>query len=161
MSGLLNKCFISSKFSKTLSILLFMQVVLTIITNYHTWNKLPNSDWGVSHEGRVARPILDGLTRDIAWGTGFNHTTFLFTECRWRHCLVMVCTLPSRKTWLSSRLLDPSRDHVTYSNRTLEDSLIKNLFTEMCAGLWEPKRMWKHPGSNRKSSLGLGSKKQS
>lgn len=72
----------------------------------------------------------------------------------------MVCTLPSRKTWLSSRLLDPSRDHVAYSNRTLEASLIKSLFTEMCAGLCKPRKMWKHPGSNRKSSLVLGSKKQ-
>ena len=138
-----------------------MQVVLTIIINYHTWKKqvvkfrLGWVLWGQSGQANTW-----GATGGTAWGTGSNHTMFLITECRWRHCLVMVCILPLRKTWLSSRLLDPSRDHVAHSNRTLEGSLIKSLFTEMCAGLWVPRRMWKHPGNNRKSSLVLGSKKQ-
>lgn len=116
-------------------------LVLTIIKNYHTWNKqVANLDWHMSCEGRVARPIPEGLQGGIALGIRSNHTKFLITECRWRHCLVMVCILTLHKTWLSSRLLGPSREHLAYSNRILEESLIKSLFTEMWAGLQKPKR---------------------
>lgn len=52
-------------------------------------NQLPDLDW----EGKVARPILEGSYKGIAFGTRSNHTKFSIIECKLRYCLVMVCIL--------------------------------------------------------------------
>lgn len=114
-------------------------------------NKLPDLDRNMFCEDEVVRPILEGSYGHIVLGTWSNHTKFLIKECRLRHCLVMVCILALHKTWLSSRPLNPSREHLAYTNRILEESLIKNLFIEVWAGLWEPVKDVESPWQQQKA----------